>query len=165
MKALTFFATLVLAAPMAIAGDTVPVQQAQKAGIKQCLPAVKKVSEFLIEGASHGAHGSWVSTRPDKQVYASTVERTLSDGSQILSIVVTPTPTGECATVYERIVYFPESCLATAKNTFPAFEFKGELNQRVSILSSKDSGDAYLMPIANGCLVVRREVISDGNNP
>lgn len=143
MKARSLFVKLALVAPMAIAGDTVPVQQAQKAGVKQCLPAVKKVSDFLIEGASHGAHGTWIPTRPDKQVYASTVERTLSDGSQILSIVVTPTATGECATVYERIVYFPESCLATAKNTLPAFEFKGELNQRVSICPPRTLG----MPI------------------
>lgn len=148
-----------------LAGENIPLQQAQKAGVKQCLPAVQKVSEFLLEGGNHGAQGIWNTARPDKQVYASMIERTFSDASQIFSLVVTPVASGECPTVYERIAYFSESCIATAKNTLPSFEYKGELNQRVTIMSSKNGGDAYLMPIANGCLLVRREVIPDGNNP
>jgi hypothetical protein len=154
-----------LLAGATLAGENIPLQQAQKAGVKKCLPAVQKVSEFLLEGGNHGAHGTWNIARPDKQVYASMIERTFSDASQIFSLVVTPTVSGECPTVYERIAYFQESCIATAKNTLSNFEYKGELNKRVTIMSSKSGGDAYLMPIASGCLLVRREVIADGNNP
>lgn len=164
MRAFFFAAGLLLAGP-SLAGENIPLQQAQKAGVKQCLPAVRKMSEFLLEGGNHGAHGTWNAARPDKQVYASMIEKTFSDASQIFSLVVTPNASGECPTVYERIAYFPESCIALAKNTLSTFEYKGELNQRVTIMSSKSGGDAYLMPIAAGCLLVRREVIPDGNNP
>lgn len=147
-----------------LAGENIPLQHAQKAGVKQCLPAVQKVSEFLLKGDNHGANSTWSAARPDKQVYASVIERPFSDASQIISLVVTPSASGECSIVYERIAYFSESCIAMAKNTLSSFEYKGEVNQRVTRMSSKNSGDAYLMPIANGCLLVRHEVILDGNN-
>jgi hypothetical protein len=148
-----------------LAGENMPLKLAQNAGVKQCLHAVKKVSEFVLEKGNHGAKSTWNKVRPDKQVYASMIERTFSDSSQLISLVVTPIESGECPTVYERIAYFQESCIATAKNTLSDFEYKGELNQRVTVMSSKSGGDAYLMPIAAGCLLVRREVIQDGNNP
>lgn len=162
MRAFLFTASLLLAG-QSFAGENVPLQHAQKAGIKQCLPAIQKVSEFLLEGGNHGAHSMWSTANPDKQVFVSMIERTFSDRSQIYSLFVAPNAAGECPTVYERIIYVPESCIATAKNSFSNFEYKGELNQRVTVLSSKNGGDAYLMPISAGCLVVRMEVIMDGN--
>lgn len=164
MRTIILTAGLLLSGP-SLAAENIPLKQAQKAGVQHCLPAVQKVSEFLLEGGNHGAHSTWNTSRPDKQVYASMIEKTFSDASQLFSIVVTPNASGECPTVYERIAYFPESCIATAKNTLSTFEYKGEINQRVTIMSSKSGGDAYLMSIATGCLLVRREVISDGNNP
>lgn len=146
--------------------ENIPYDQAKEAGIGKCLPAVQNVSQFLHEGKSHGAHSTWATKNPDKQMFASTIERTYSDGAQIMSIFVAPVPTGACATAYERIVYWDKSCLALAKDTFSDFQYKGELNKFVTYLSKKSGGGSvYLMPAGSGCISVRRETISDGNNP
>lgn len=159
------FALLALIFATPCVAENIPYDQAKEAGIKKCLPAVQKVSEFLHEGKHHGAHSSWATQSPDKQMFVSTIERTYSDGAQIMSMFVAPVPTGECATAYERIMYWDKSCLALAKDTFSDFEYKGELNKFVTILSKKSGGSAYLMPAGSGCVSVRREKLADGNNP
>lgn len=146
--------------------ENIPYDHAKEAGIRKCLPAVQNISQFLHEGKAHGALSTWATKNPDKQMFVSTIERTYSDGAQIMSIFVAPVPTGDCATAYERIMYWDKSCLALAKDTFSDFEYKGELNKFVTHLSKKSGGNSvYLMSAGNGCISVRKEVIIDGNNP
>jgi len=83
-----------------------------------------------------------------------------------MSLFVAPVTSGACATAYERIGYWDKSCLALAKDTFADFEYKGELNKFVTYLSKKSGGgSAYLMTAGSGCIAVRKETITDGNNP
>jgi hypothetical protein len=162
-RKLTLIALLVATPCIA---ENIPYDQAKEAGVVKCLPAVQKVSQFLHDGKNHGAHSSWGTANPDKQMFTSTIERTYSDGAHMSSIFVAPLSTGACATAYERVAYWDKSCLALAKDTFSDFEYKGELNKFVTILSKKSGGGSvYLMAAGTGCVSVRKETIQDGNNP
>lgn len=48
----------ILTAALTAAADSGALDSAQKAGVKKCLPAVKKFTEFLTKGASSSGASS-----------------------------------------------------------------------------------------------------------
>ncbi len=157
----TLFLLLLNTSP-SYAGN-IALEQAKEAGVKKCLPAIKSISDFIIENGNHGAHSFWSSQKPDDQLFTSTVERNFSDGKLLTSISVAPVKTGECAIVYEQVGFYPKSCVAVSKETFSKYQYKGELNKEVVILQST-SATVYLMPVEGGCVTMKKEIISDGNS-
>lgn len=146
--------------------ETIPEKQAQKNGIRTCLPAIKKISEFLIgDHKNYGASSSWATKEADKQMFISRIELTYNDGdSQLMTLYTAPTTSGLCAAAYERVTYWADSCMKVAKDTFKDHEYKGELNEAITQLS-KDGNPIFLMKAGTGCVSVKQEKINDGNNP
>ncbi|WP_052446103.1 hypothetical protein [Aeromonas fluvialis] len=141
------------------AEDTIPTKQAKEKGIKTCLHAVEKMSNFIADG-NHGASSVWNSKVPDESAFSTVIERTYSDGSIFTSLTVARTKSDHCYSEYEKIIYFEDNCMATAQKNYKEAEYKGEVNKNVTSLS-QNGVDIFLMPAGNGCVVMRKEILMD----
>ena len=137
------------------------VEQASKAGIKKCLPAVTTISNFLIGNDKHGAHDAWASKDTDQQIYSSTIERVTPGGTRLISLSVAPVTGGNCSVVYDQIEWFDTSCLVVAKEHYPNHIYKGVLASKVAILEGPAT--IFLYPAGPGCLSLKKEVIINAN--
>lgn len=141
--------------------DNLPYLQAKKAGIKKCLPAIQKISEFLVKDAKIGTHSRWSRNSPDTSAFSTVIEANVSDGTILMNLNVTPTLGGNCYIEYESIFHFNKSCLAASQSLKDA-KYVGELNKEIAVLS-QGNVDTYLIPNGNECTMVRKEVIMDAN--
>lgn len=145
------------------ADDTnIVVKQAEKAGVKKCLPAIKSLSAFIIKNGDAGANSSWNSKNPDNNVFSSSIERTFSDGVMFTDLTVSPVTSGACSAIYNMIYYESKSCMAVAKDKYEKAKYKGELNKSITFLDDNDV-DTYLMPAGAGCIVIRKESVMNAN--
>ena len=158
MKKLIAFLPLLMVSG-AFAEDTIPTKQAKANGIKTCISAVEKMSNFIADG-NHGASSVWNSKVPDESAFSSVIERTYSDGSILTSLTVARTKSEHCYAEYEKVIYFTDNCMATVQKNYKDAEYKGEVNKNVTWLS-KRGVDTFLIPAGNGCVVVRKEILMD----
>lgn len=142
--------------------DNIVVTQAKNAGVKQCLSAIEKVSEFIIGDGSAGSHSIWNTDSPDKQAFSVMIERNYSDGTVVTNLNVAPVANGACYAEYEKIMYYTKSCLAVSHELKDS-TYKGELNKEVGVIDH-DGVNVYLMPAGNNCIAVRKETISNAQN-
>jgi hypothetical protein len=159
ISATSMFATAETATESKYDTSLVPVEQAVNHGIKTCMDAVSKMSEFVIEDGQHGAHGVW-SKEEDGQ-YSAIIERVYSDGSTITNISAVPSPDGTCAAQYVKTINFDENCMSTLK-MFDNAEIQGTLAENVTYLKDGDV-NMYMLPIGarnEYCQVVRKEVLT-----
>ena len=159
MKKAVFAATLCLIS-VAASAENVIVKQARQAGVKQCMPAVEKIADYLVGDGDAGIHSVWSSDNPDNQAFTAMIERNYSDGSIVANLVVAPVKSGECYVEYEKIIQFNKSCLAASRD-FKGANYKGELNKEVAVMDH-DAVSVYLIPSGNNSIVVRKEVIMEG---
>ena len=159
MKIKLFFLTLLFATSSL--ANNLPYEQAKKAGIKKCLSEIKGITDFIIANKPHGSHSTWSSKNTDESIYSSTIEINHTNDLNVTSIFITPTINNKCSIAYERVAYLGKSCIALSKEDFSKFDYKGELNKTVSILSRESGGHLYLMPAGEGCIAIRKEIIQD----
>lgn len=140
--------------------ENIPYEQAKKAGLTKCLPAIKKITDFIIEDGNAGAHSFWNTDNPNGSAFSAMIERNFSDGTILTNVTVAPTTNGSCYVEYQKIVNFNKSCLAAAQGLEGA-KYKAELNKEVAVLEH-GTVSVYLIPNGNQCTMVRKEVIMDG---
>jgi hypothetical protein len=158
-KIILFLVVMFMALP--VSAENIVVKQAKKVGVKKCLPAIEAISNFLLgDTTKYGVSSTWSSKNPDKQVFTSVIERNYSDGTVVFNLSVTPTPTGQCYTEYERIWSMNQTCLAYSQGLEGA-KYKGQVNKEVAYLNV-NGADQYLLPFGQNCIVIKREVIMDG---
>jgi len=144
-----------------VSAENIVVEHATGAGVKKCLPTVKYAADFLIENGNAGAHSFWNSDTPDKQVFSSVIERNFNDGTELMSLTVSPVTSGQCAVVYEQIGYWPKSCIAVYKETFGKYEYKNSVNKNVTVLQ-EGRANVYLLPTeGGGCISLKKEVLAE----
>lgn len=149
----------------AFAGNT-SYEAAQKAGVRKCLPAVKKITDFIIENGTHGSFDRWSTANPDRQQFTTTIERNFQDGVTLSNVVVSPVATGECAVAYDQIGFFEKSCLAVKSELFSKFEYKGEVGKEVAMIAGQNGNIVvFLMSVKGGCISVKKETFADANGP
>ncbi|MES2884989.1 MAG: hypothetical protein V4709_09310 [Pseudomonadota bacterium] len=155
-------AVLLLLPATSFATDNPLVIQAKGWNVKQCMPAIKSLSAFVFEDAKVGLNTTH-SKDADKAPIHSVAERKFSDGAALSLLGFTPTGDGKCPASYAQIFYVPEPCISQSKK-MSTFEYQAQLHSDISLIKS-GSIDAYLMPAGPGCVVVKQEVIRDGNAP
>lgn len=155
----TIFVALCFGA-FAANAENIVVKQAREAGVEQCLPAIEKIANFLIEDGNAGVRSVWNSKTPDKQAFSAVIERNYSDGTIVTNLNVTPVSTGQCYVEYAKIIQFDKSCLATAQEYKDA-KYIGEVNKEVGAFDH-NGVDVYLIPSGSKCIVLRKEIIMDG---
>lgn len=159
MKKVALLITLSMLAAN-VSAENIAYNQAKNAGIKKCLPAIKKITDFLISDGKAGAHSFWNDKNPDLSPFSTVIERSFSVGSVVSNVTVSPTSDGKCYIEYQKIYNSDKSCIAEAQELDGA-KYKNELNSRVSVLEH-GSVNIYLLPNENKCTVIRKEVIADG---
>ena len=116
---------------LTIAEDTIPTKHAKAHGIKTCISAVEKVSNFIADG-DHGSYSQSHNKVPNESAFSSVIERTYSDGTILTSMTVARTKSDHCYAEYEKVIYFADSCMATAQKNYKDAEYKGEINKNVT---------------------------------
>lgn len=150
-------------APASIAEDNTMLKTAKKIGFVTCQPAVAKISNFITDkNAPHGSNDIWNSKNTDDSGLSSVIERSYIDGSILSSVTVVHTKADQCFTEYEKVFYLDKPCLAAAQNDFKQDHYHSELKKNVTYLKG-NGADIYLMNAGTGCLVMRKEVLMDGN--
>jgi hypothetical protein len=135
-------------------------QQAKKAGVKRCLPAVEAISNYLIGADPHGVD-SFRTPKPNQQPFSATIERNASDGVVLSSTTITPTQDGDCVLNYDLIRWYDASCLVVAQERYPKHRYRGVLSKKVILLDG--AARVYLLPAGDGCLALKKEVILKAN--
>lgn len=162
LRKLAFGACALFVSSAAFA-DNMPYNTAKDKGIKKCLPAVKKITDFLIKDSDHGSYDTWNTKSPDTNNFYSTIERTFSDGASLSNVVVSPVVSGSCNVSYDQVSFWEKSCMATKSELFPKLEYKGEVNKNITMISDGDGMTVYLMQVKGGCIAVKKETIVNGN--
>jgi hypothetical protein len=156
-----WIAIILIFATNNLLAENIPYDQATKVGIKKCLPAIKKMTNFVIEDGNHGAHSIWNSDTPDSSGFSTIIERNFSDGTIVTNVVVAPTANGKCYAEYQRVFNVNKSCIAMSRDIKNS-EYKAEINKEVSYLKQGDVA-VYLLPNGTQCTVIRKEIIMNAN--
>ena len=159
MKKLTLAILMLMMSVFAAYADNTVFEQAQNAGIQRCLPAIKSMSEFIIDGGPSGSHCIWSTDSPDTNPFTCVIERNYSDGPVTINLSVTPMANGTCFGEYEKVFVFDKTCMSTSQS-FEGAKYLGELNKEVAVLKHNDV-NVYLIPFGHQCVVVRKEIILD----
>ena len=159
MNKLALAILMVMMSVFAAYADNTVLKQAQNAGIQRCLPAIKSMSEFIIDAGPSGSHCIWNTNSPDTNPFTCVIERDYSDGPVTTNLSVTPMANGTCYAEYEKVFLFDETCMS-ASQSFEGSKYLGELNKEVAVLDHNDV-KVYLIPFGHQCVVVLKEIIFD----
>lgn len=158
MKRLCLLAVLCL--PISAFGeDNYLVTQAKDLKVRQCLPKITALSNYLIEDKKAGGNTIYDTKDANKGPVHSIAETVFSDASTLSLMSFFPAADGTCPAIYATVYYFDEPCIAQTKS-LGGFEFQGLLQANISLFKSK-SANAYLMPAGKGCVVLKQEVATD----
>ncbi len=157
----------VMATSAAQAEAVGPYSSAVKAGVKKCLPAIKKLSAFLLPDPKYGWSCTHVQANPDKGIFSCVVETVDTKPVEFISMAVIPSADGSCAAQYTRVGIWPKNCEALAQQDFPDFDVKkdklGELYAQLEPKKGFNSMRPFMMNVSNTCQVIRTEVVQDLN--
>jgi len=151
---------LLAAAGAAQAGKSIVVEEAQSLGVRQCLPTIKSMTDFVLDETLTGVNTTRSPSNPDQGPFYAAVESTYTDGANFTFMNFTPRGETDCAAGYTKIFYLPVSCESQAKE-MSDFVPMGRLQSRISHLRAKNLS-AYLMPAGNGCILIRQEFDAKG---
>lgn len=148
-----------LASQPAPAAENVIIQAALRARVQTCIGHLKGVSDFLIAGSPHGVFVTQHGQHPDRQLFSAIIERVDQAGSHVITLNLSPAPTGGCAIEYSQVTNWAEPCQKVAAGPFAGYKVKGGLVKNVSVLEREPLLHSFLMPTAGGCVSVKREVL------
>lgn len=135
-------------------------QAAQSVGVRQCLPAISRLSALAVAGArAHDVLVDWDRARPDAGPFFSLVGVSYGNQSVAATVTAIPQPDGACTLAAERISVAPYTCESIAQvelkdytgtrllPSFQVYTLRGDPGATVSLIDSPP-----------GCLVIRRHV-------
>ena len=136
----------------------VGVDQAQKAGVKTCIPLLKDLTSLTVDGDS-AAISTWNKDAPDKRAFSalSLMKYNTKTAPYALGLVsAVPNPEGRCDGSNIRIQSSALSCEVIAANlakqNVPAPQMMGEIR---TYLPNQQGQRTILTPAAtSGCIVV-----------
>lgn len=158
---------IVIALSMALAcganATTIIETQATTNGVKKCAAQLKAVGDYIVADKDHATHSTWNNKNPDNRLYASLTTKSYSDGDSHVSVIATPSASGECDATYIETFAIAKSCLLAREETFKGWKYVGTMNKKTLLLENKTgSVNLYLTPQGtsdNICLVTQREVV------
>ncbi|MGA9600915.1 MAG: hypothetical protein WBS22_11810 [Methylocystis sp.] len=135
-----------------------PLVEAQKNGVKTCLPMLGELARFSISGP-HTSVSSWSRETPDERMFSamSLSTQTNAGGSNSLSLIsATPTVKGHCDGSDVRIEASKQSCDEIARDMQKQNVAKPETVNGTLLYPPNAAGQRLvLLPSpASGCVVV-----------
>lgn len=138
--------------------------QAEKAGIKTCLPVIERVESFLSRGHSGNVLTFWDKAAPDRNLFSALMALENQNGSNLTNLNVMPSTDGQCVVEYTQTGFVPLACANYAKSLGDSVRFVRDLNSRTALFDGRGV-QLYLSPAGpNGCLWMRKEIIKQPVN-
>jgi hypothetical protein len=135
-------------------------EAARSVGVKQCQPAINRLSALAITGT--GAHDvlvDWDRAHPDKGPFFSLTGIEYAGASAAVSITAVPQDGGACSVSAERISIAPYSCKSIAETELKGYSATPLLPTfTVYVSPTEPGGSVSLVDSPPGCLIIRRYV-------
>ena len=155
-----------ITAPVAQANNPAPsfsnigvvTQAAANSGVRQCLPRIDQVVNFLSVGATTGAMVFIPPRDPDLRQASIGLEVLGSNGLSYIDTTFAPSANG-CDAMYAQVTYWENTCAELAKSAFPGFNLANPMRQHISVLDGGPSAKVFLMPAGAGCVSIKKEVL------
>ena len=136
-------------------------EAARSVGIKQCIPAVARLSALAIAGSrSHDVLLDWDRAKPDEGPFFSLLGVTYTNqNAAAATIMVVPQGNGECTVSAERISVAPFTCQSIAEVELKSYTATPLLPNFTVYTQAGDPGSSVsLIDSPPSCLVIRRHV-------
>ena len=137
-------------------------QAAAKTGVATCLARINQFASFIAADAQSGALLMPAPTDVDKKLFSVAME-VRSPSTSVVTYVsssFSPAADGSCAGTYEAVNLWAEPCDTVAQKVFTKYKMADHpLSQQIKILVDGVSSHVFLVPEANGCLVIKKETI------
>jgi hypothetical protein len=150
--------------PGAKAAATAPknllAEAASGVGVKQCQPAVARLSALAINGTrAHDVLVDWDRAHPDRGPFFSLTGIEYAGASAAVSITAVPQDGGACSVAAERISIAPYSCKSIADTELKGYSATPLLPTfTVYVSPAEPGGSVSLVDSPPGCLIIRRYV-------
>jgi hypothetical protein len=133
---------------------------AQSIGVRQCQPAITRLSALAINGTrSHDLLVDWDHAHPDRGPFFSLTGIEYAGASAAVSITAVPQEGGACSVSAERISIAPYSCKSIADTELKGYSVTSLLPTFTAYVSaSEPGGSVSLVDSPPGCLIIRRYV-------
>lgn len=144
--------------------ETSVVNMAKESGVKRCIPNLKHISDFILDGKAHGTHSTWNQNAPDNRMYSSMSSKSYTDGNSHVSVVAAINSEGKCDTYYMETFALPNSCMKSRETTYKEMKYIGTLDDKTIVLENAGGANYYLTPQGTQnkmCLVSKRETVYD----
>jgi hypothetical protein len=135
-------------------------EAAREIGVKQCLPALSRLSALAITGSrAHDVLLDWDRAKPDAGPLFSLLGLSYGGQSAAATITVIPQPGGDCTVAAERISVAPFTCDSIAQVELKGYKLTRLLpNFNVYTQPSDPGASVSLIDSPPSCLVIRRHV-------
>lgn len=139
--------------------------QATANGVEKCKAQLKLIGDYLVEGVSHGTHATWHNEAADQRMYASLTTKAYTDHDSHVSVIATPTPSGQCDATYVETYATDKTCMVMREEVYSEWTYAGTLRDETLLLKNKD-GNVIVYLTGQGtnkniCLISTREVVFD----
>ena len=146
------------AAPTPFSGLGVVAQAAAQSGVRQCLPRMDQVVNFLSATSQTGAMVFAAPSEPDQRTASIGLEVLGNNGLSYIDTTYNPSSNG-CDASYAQVTYWENSCSELASSGFPGFARVSQMRQHIGVLDGGPSAKVFLMPAGTGCVSIKKEVI------
>lgn len=136
-------------------------RQAYDWGLRTCIGPVNRISDFLTKGKHYSALSLRGTRDPDKQMFSAAVaaDDAASKSGSFSVMAVSPTPGGECDSIYQTVTYFEVSCESAKSAYFSDFSEPIAFGDKVKAFGTKNGGAfAYFLSVPpSACVAVKMQ--------
>ncbi len=151
-------------APKQQAADTTPNAIAKgfsDKGVVSCTARINQVTNFVGSGGATGAFLFLPPPPQDQRLASTSIEVVDKDKKSVyVSSSFAPNQANGCAAVYDAVAWWPAKCDAVASSQFPGQKQVGIIKQNIAILEINAVTRVFLMPAGEGCISIKKEVVS-----
>ena len=135
------------------------VAQGQKAGFRDCGPAMDMAVKFVHDDDASYAHfGRWSSEAPNDETFTSLTSATFQDGKSLTAFTGTKNARGKCSVGFTQFLIIPDKiCSTLRKEAFAGWKEYGELGaDKIYEDPTSPNADVVLVPVGQtGCVIVK----------
>jgi hypothetical protein len=131
------------------------------AGVRKCADRIDLVTNFLTQNTQSSALAFLPDRDADNNMFSVSLEvKAENTPRAYASATFSPNTTVGCASEYETVQYWGESCTAVAAKTFKGATPTGTIGTDISILSIGPAARVFMMrATANACVTIKKEIV------
>lgn len=150
------------AKPRAAAKSSNPIaNEAARKGVINCKKRIEDVTGAFAKSGSAGAFLFTPQQDANGHVFSTSMEIVTPTSIGYVSANFSPAGRFGCDASYDAVTYWNVSCAQTAALAFPKIKPAGYIKQAIQILDGGPNLRVFLMPAGQGCVAVKKEVLSD----